>query len=76
VTLKNQLFSILFIAFLCSVGGYFYGYSTANEAHEAQQSKAIAAAEQTLRTHYEHQLVTANDSVIQFSAKKTANLHY
>lgn len=72
MTLKNQLFSILFIAFLCSVGGYFYGYSTANEAHEAQQSKAIAAVEQTLRTHYEHQLVTANNSVTQLRQQKAA----
>ncbi|WP_156905138.1 hypothetical protein [Neptunomonas japonica] len=49
-----------------------YGYSTANEAHEAQQSKAIAAVEQTLRKHYQQQLTTANESVAQLRQQKAA----
>ncbi|WP_293266760.1 demethoxyubiquinone hydroxylase family protein [Neptunomonas sp.] len=67
---KNLIFAALFSCFLCSVGGYFYGYSTANEAHEAQQSKAIAAVEQTLRKHYQQQLTTANESVAQLRQQK------
>ena len=70
--IKNLIFAALFSCFLCSVGGYFYGYSTANEAHEAQQSKAIAVAEQALRLHYEQQLTTANNSVAQLRQQKAA----
>ncbi|SIS88111.1 hypothetical protein [Neptunomonas antarctica] len=72
MTLKNQLFSSLFIVFFCSVGGYFYGLRAANEAHEAQQSKAMAAVEQTLRTYYEQQLATANNSVATLRQEKSA----
>lgn len=68
--IRNLIFAALFSCFLCSVGGYFYGYSTAKEAHEAQQSKAIAAAEQTLRRHYEQQLTTANNSVTTLRQQK------
>ncbi len=68
--IKNLIFAALFSCFLCSVGGYWYGYSTAKEAHEAQQSKAIAAAEQTLRRHYEQQLATANESVTTLRQQK------
>ncbi len=68
----ERLLGVLFIAFFCSVGGYLYGQRTANEAHEAQQSKAIAAAEQTLRHRFEQQLDSANKSVIALRQQKAA----
>lgn len=68
--IRTLIFAALFSCFICSVGGYFYGYSTAKEAHETQQSKAIAAAEQTLRKVYEQQLATANNSVTTLRQQK------
>lgn len=68
--LKQALTPLLFTAFLCSGGGYLYGRHVANEAHEAQQAKAVATAEQTLRKHFAEQLTQADTSVKQLRQQK------
>ena len=72
MALKDLVFAALVACFFCSVGGYLYGQHVANEAHEAQQAKAVAAAEQTLRREYEHQLASANQSVALLRQQKAA----
>lgn len=71
--LASRLHSILFVLVLlliCSAGGYLYGLSSAKEAREVQQSKAVAAAEQILRKEYEKQIAQSHKSVTSLRQQK------